>query len=139
MAFTHREDGFLAPRPFLYYFVLAATTGQGFYDLTVTDCEAGGLDVSLYMSRRNSSEVSQPRGGEGASVTTIPGNATPIQSPAAYLSFWRRLGYFLSLEDTWYICDKIKAVRESRDDLLGHTDNICGIGFHDNLPPGYQE
>ena len=27
MRFTHREDGFLATRPFLYYFVLAATTG----------------------------------------------------------------------------------------------------------------
>ena len=137
--FTHREDGFLATRPFLYYFVLAATTGQDFYDLTVTEREAGGVDVSLYMSRSNSSMIGQPTGGGGASVTTIPGNATPIQSPAAYFGFWRRLEYFLGSEDTWYTCDRIKAARESRDDLWGHTDNICGIGFQDNLPSDHTD
>ncbi|WP_159299822.1 hypothetical protein [Spiribacter sp. SSL99] len=139
VTFTHREDGFLATRQFLYYFVLAATSGQDFYDLTATEREDGGVDVSLYMSRSESSLVGQPTGGGGASVTTIPGNASPIQSPAAYFGFWRRIEYFLGQEDTWYTCDRIKAARESREDLWGHTDNICGIGFQDNLPTGSTE
>ena len=43
VTFGHPEDGFV------YHFVLAATTGKDVYDLTVTEREAGGVDVSLYM------------------------------------------------------------------------------------------
>ena len=46
--------------------------------------------------------VGQPTGGGGASVTTILGNATRIQSPAAYFGFWRPLEYFLGGEDASY-------------------------------------
>lgn len=140
VTFTHREDGFLSTRPFLYYFVLAATSGQDFYDLSVEERDAGGVIASLYMSRSASTLAGQPTGaGSGASVTTIPGNAAPVQSPASYFGFWKRVDYFLGLEDDWYTCDRIKEERESREDLWGHTDNICGIGFQDNLPMDYAE
>jgi hypothetical protein len=140
VTFTHREDGFLATRSFLYYFVLAATVGQDFYDLSVEDRDSGGVSASLYMSRSASNLVGQPTGsGSGASVTTIPGNASPVQSPSSYFGFWKRVDYFLGLEDVWYTCDRVKEARASREDLWGHTDNICGIGFQDNLPEGYAE
>ena len=77
--------------------------------------------------------ISQPTGGGGGSVTTISGNATPIQSPAVYFGFWRRLEYFLGLEDTWCTCDRIKAARESRDDLSGHTDNTLAASSTKSL------
>lgn len=137
MTFSHRRDGFLATRPFLYYFVIGAASGTDFYDLTVTELDEGGVRAELYMTRTDSVLAGTPTGGAGggASVTTIPGNSNPIQSPAAYYAMWKRFDYFLGLEDQWYDCPRIKAAKEADESLWGHTDNVCGIGLSDEPPP----
>lgn len=132
---SHRRDGMMASRPWLIYMVLAAASGTDYYDFTVTETDDGNTRAELYMTRDSTSMYGAPTGGGGAYAGTLPGNSTPVQSTASYLGMWARIDYFLGLEDEWYDCPKIKAVKEERSRIWGHTDNICGIGFPDEGPP----
>ena len=137
MTFSHRKDGFLATRPWLYYMVIGAASGTDFYDLTVTELDDGRVRAELYMTRSGSMMAATPNvgGAGGTSVTTIPGNSQPIESTAASYAMWKRFDYFLGLEDQWYDCPRIKALKDADPSIWGHTDNVCGIGLSDDPPP----
>lgn len=107
--FEYREDGFVARRAVLAYYVIAAATGDFIFDFTAKGSTA---ELKIYSNFNSITPyASMNSGGDvSANALTVPGNVSLSQSKVEYDLFFSRMSHLLGDKQAWVGCGDVKTV-----------------------------
>lgn len=101
---AHNADGFTASRAWSIYMVLAATFGNDYWSVKVTERDgASMIETQVASSSQALAPMATTSPGTWT-TSTLPGGSSPVDGPALYELFFARMDYMLGLRPDWPTC-----------------------------------